>query len=222
MSNNLIEEIKQDLSKEKYLRFWLKYRSYIILFPIIILLSLILFLIYQDTQKKNFLKDSIKFSNAYNNLNEERFDQSLLIFSDIITNQKSNYQILSHFYQARIFLNLGDYESAIAALKNIEQNKKLDSIFQELTSLEITRIMISLFNHDDPLNHSGEIETRLAILTKENSIFYFSGLKLQADYHIILNEFDEAENSLNLILQDNKASTELNIYAEYLLQVIKS
>ena len=188
MSNEIDLQIKDELLRDKIVKFYNKNKNKIVVLFLIIILCPILLQIYFYFNVKNKQKLISEYLRAEQLININK-SESLKILSSLKDSGKDVIVGLSHAKILEIYLNDGDYDKALKEINNFEY-KFSNEILDDLSSIKKTIISFDQLNENQILQ----------LLKKNEKKSYFEVIKkkLLFDFYIKNNQIQKA-NQINRI-----------------------
>ena len=191
MSSELENQIKDDLFRDKVIKFFSQYKKYLI--TLLILLITIpsfyhAFKAYERNKSEKILED---YSKAIMMLSNENLDEADKIFTKLL-NEK-NEAIMTSSLNKLIEINLKkkNPKKNIIIIDDILNSKKLSALNTEL--LKIKKALL-IFDKSDE-------KTMLDLLNKneKQSKFYSLSMQILVDFYISKNELSKANEIQKLV-----------------------
>jgi hypothetical protein len=191
MSSELENQIKDDLFRDKVIKFFSQYKKYLI--TLLILLITIpsfyhAFKAYERNKSEKILED---YSKAIMMLSNENLDEADKIFTKLLNEKNEAIMISSLNKIIEINLKKKNPEKNIILLDDILNSKKLSALNTEL--LKIKKALL-IFDKTDE-------KTMLGLLNKneKQSKFYSLSMQILADFYISKNELSKANEIRKLV-----------------------
>ena len=191
MSSELENQIKDDLFRDKVIKFFSQYKKYLI--TLLILLITIpsfyhAFKAYERNKSEKILED---YSKAIMMLSNENLDEADKIFTKLL-NEK-NEAIMTSSLNKLIEINLKkkNPKKNIIIIDDILNSKKLSALNTEL--LKIKKVLLIFDKADE--------KTMLDLLNKneKQSKFYSLSMQILVDFYISKNELSKANEIQKLV-----------------------
>ncbi len=204
---DIIDEINEELKKDKLLQFWKKYQKYLISIIVLFLFSLISYQIYSFWINNTNNKSADIF---YNAMNSKDFSQSILNKENDLNR---GYEMLALFKKASQFSEKGNNEEASNLYLDIYYDESQDEFYREIALL--LSIMHSKEKNEKLLSNLNDL------ISKDTPL---KGIALELDMGIKLNEgkIKEAINNLNQILSLSEISPSQRKRISDLLIILKT
>lgn len=185
MSSEIDFQIKDELFKDKVIKFYNKNKiKIIILFILTISVPIILQIIFYLDEKKN--KKLISEYLKAEQLIDIKASESLKIFNSLKLSKRDTIVTLSQAKILEIYLNNGDYKNAIKEINNFKYKFK-DPILNDLYSIKKVIVLFDNLSENEILQ-----------LLKSNKNPYFENIKnkLLFDFYVKNNQMQKA-NQIN-------------------------
>ena len=191
MSSELENQIKDDLFRDKVIKFFSQYKKYLI--TLLILLITIpsfyhAFKAYERNKSEKILED---YSKAIMMLSNENLDEADKIFTKLL-NEKNEAIIISSLNKIiEINLKKKNPKKNIIIIDDILNSKKLSALNTEL--LKIKKALLIFDKADE--------KTMLDLLNKneKQSKFYSLSMQILVDFYISKNELSKANEIQKLV-----------------------
>lgn len=186
MNNNLENEIREELEKEKILNFYNKNKKKIIFFIIFIILFIFGYQFQSLYQKKNNSEDieKILLSKIYlDNKNQKGID----LLNEVKKSNNHNIMIISYYELIEFFLNNNKSQDAFDQILLLKKKLKNNKKALELLSIKETIIKFDNIEENEILN---------LLKSVKNENFLKIKNKLLYDFYIKNNQLDKASQFL--------------------------
>ena len=191
MSSELENQIKDDLFRDKVIKFFSQYKKYLI--TLLILLITIpsfyhAFKAYERNKSEKILED---YSKAIMMLSNENLDEADKIFTKLL-NEKNEAILISSLNKIiEINLKKKNPKKNIILIDDILNSKKLSAL-----NTELVKIKKSLLIFD-----KADEKTMLGLLNKneKQSKFYSLSMQILVDFYISKNELSKANEIRKLV-----------------------
>ena len=191
MSSELENQIKDDLFRDKVIKFFSQYKKYLV--TLLILLITIpsfyhAFKAYERNKSEKILED---YSKAIMMLGNENLDEADKIFTKLL-NEKNEAILISSLNKIiEINLKKKNPKKNIILIDDILNSKKLSALNTEL--LKIKKALLIFDKADE--------KTMLGLLNKneKQSKFYSLSMQILVDFYISKNELSKANEIQKLV-----------------------
>ena len=191
MSSELENQIKDDLFRDKVIKFFSQYKKYLI--TLLILLITIpsfyhAFKAYERNKSEKILED---YSKAIMMLSNENLDKADEIFTKLLNEKNEAIMISSLNKIIEINLKKKNPKKNIIIIDDILNSKKLSALNTEL--LKIKKALLIFDKADE--------KTMLDLLNKneKQSKFYSLSMQILVDFYISKNEVSKANEIQKLV-----------------------
>ncbi len=191
MSSELENQIKDDLFRDKVIKFFSQYKKYLI--TLLILLITIpsfyhAFKTYERNKSEKILED---YSKAIMMLSNENLDEADKIFTKLLNEKNEAIMISSLNKIIEINLKKKNPKKNIIIIDDILNSKKLSALNTEL--LKIKKALLIFDKADE--------KTMLDLLNKneKQSKFYSLSMQILVDFYISKNELSKANEIQKLV-----------------------
>lgn len=213
--NDLIHEIKQDLTEERLLNLFTKYKKPLFVFLAAVLLSIAINSWYQSYKLNRIYDDGGQYMIAMNKMRAQSLEQGLEKFAGI-TSKNTIYSGLAEFNNASYFAFKREYVKANDAFTTIAKNSNYPHELRELA--ELLSLQISL---DGGLIAGATLESRIESFVRDAKIYKFHALELALCVYIKEQNFSKAQEMLNKILTGVSVPDSIKRRAETYSALIK-
>ena len=195
---DIFDEVSEDLRKDQYKHFWLKYKKIIISLVSIFVLSVVALKYIQHYQEKKKIEVATLYFNGLNEIKNKNYEKAEIIFKEILKSADLGYTVLSYFKLASINLNKKDFQSMernynkIINLDNINKSYKEYALFLKITN-------------SPNINNDKKIALLNPILTSPGE-FQPIASELEILYLIENKKFKNAKNKLEKLLKQKNIS----------------
>ncbi len=191
MSSELENQIKDDLFRDKVIKFFSQYKKYLVI--LLILLITIpsfyhAFKAYERNKSEKILED---YSKAIMMLGNENLDEADKIFTKLL-NEKNEAILISSLNKIiEINLKKKNPKKNIILIDDILNSKKLSALNTELLKIKKTLL---IFDKADE-------KTMLGLLNKneKQNKFYSLSMQILVDFYISKNELSKANEIRKLV-----------------------
>ena len=191
MSSELENQIKDDLFRDKVIKFFSQYKKYLV--TLLILLITIpsfyhAFKTYERNKSEKILED---YSKAIMMLSNENLDEADKIFTKLLNEKNEAIMISSLNKIIEINLKKKNPKKNIILIDDILNSKKLSALNTEL--LKIKKALLIFDKADE--------KTMLDLLNKnkKQSKFYSLSMQILVDFYILKNELSKVNEIRKLV-----------------------
>lgn len=172
--DNFIQELEEDLRRDRYMALWQKYGRYAVALALIIVIAVAAGVIWRHYQASERLKDSMAYSAALSLLDQGAGAEAALpALRNIVQSGSDSYATLARFQEAALLTKGGKPEEAVAVYEAMAADKSIDPLFRDLAVL--LRALVTL-DKGDPQ----QLTARLTPLTEARNPWRYSALELTA------------------------------------------
>jgi len=191
MSSELENQIKDDLFRDKVIKFFSQYKKYLV--TLLILLITIpsfyhAFKAYERNKSEKILED---YSKAIMMLGNENLDEADKIFTKLLNEKNEAIMISSLNKIIEINLKKKNPKKNIILIDDILNSKKLSALNTELLKIKKALLIFDKANE----------KTMLDLLNKNDkqSKFYSLSMQILVDFYISKNELSKANEIQKLV-----------------------
>lgn len=198
MSDDLIRQINEDVSRERFKAIWKKYGKLISNVVLSVLVVVAAYVGWQRYLQHNQEKDGLGFSQAMELLKTESFEGAESKLLSIAQDGSKGYSLLSRFELAELKLKQKQPDEALKVYDEIIGRKDVEQIFKDLAKLY--KAYLTFEKSDASMTLTG-----LEDLLKENNAWRFSALELAALASQKAGDLPKAVEYLKQIVDAEKA-----------------
>lgn len=211
--NDLLEEIRQDVQREKFAKLWTDFGKYVIAAAVGIVVATAIYVFYTNHQ----LTKNEKHGGAlFFAMNEPDPVKRLEKLSEVIATDADSYSAIAGLNKAEMYKSQVNYDEAIKEYDAITSNK---SAPRELTELAIISKM-ALKSNQQTLD--ADDLSQLQNLVKKDSPWKLTAMELQASNAIRNKNYPEAKKLYEAIESDEESPDSMRSRAENMLSVIST
>ena len=211
---DFIDEIKEDLEREKYAKLWNEYSTLILFGMIAILAGTGVGLWWNDSTMKKQQVIGDQFYQA--TIGESRDNKkSLEILGDIVQQREKGFSGLAGLKEASILINQGQIDKAISLYNDIASSRKNDTAVRDLASLLAEELRIGNGkadkNDDDTLKR----------LAAKDGIWRYLAMEMQGLRALGQNNTQQAKDIFTSLTKESLAPAGVRNRAEQMLAIIE-
>jgi len=195
--SDILDEIREDLFKEKFTLFWQKYLKYFLIFIVCLALLLTSYIIYDNYKLNKSYHNTEKLYeiiDSYNNNDENSF----INLSKNFVEDGSNLSQIATIKKIQLDIKNSNIFEAYNDLKSFINKNNSEKLFKDYAILLINFLTYKYSNYDF-INKNNYADL------KSDNIFYFSILEIRSLGYIENNKFDLAVNELLKITKSDSA-----------------
>lgn len=209
MSDNFIEEIKEEVRNDQIQALWREYGNVIIGFIITIIIATIGYLLWHSHKEDQLVEQTLAYEKniafAADSTQKDQAD-----FSKLQANGTKGYQLLSSFQGAALVSSLADVK---AELEKITENSSYNAFYRQLAQLQIVMKKFDSTNGKELLKD-------LEILVGTKSIVQAAALELAAFAHMKLNNGAAAKATFVQVAQHPNATQSMVVRARAMVEML--
>lgn len=136
--DNFIQEIEEDLRRDRHLALWRKYGRYAVTAVLIVVIAVAAGVAWRQYRNNERLKDSLAYNAALALASQEgggATDAALPAFRDLAQSGTDAYAMLARFQEAALLAKGGKAQEAAAIYDAIANDRGIDSLFRDLAVL---------------------------------------------------------------------------------------
>jgi len=191
MSSELENQIKDDLFRDKIIKFFSQYKKYLVTLLILIITIPSLYHAFKAYERNKSEKILEEYSQAIMQLSNENLDEADKIFTKLLNEKNESIMISSLNKIIEINLKKKNPKKNIIIIDDILNSKKLSALNTEL--LKIKKALLIFDKADE--------KTMLDLLNKneKQSKFYSLSMQILVDFYISKNELSKANEIQKLV-----------------------
>ncbi len=207
MSDDLIEEIKEDIRNDQLVAFWNEYGNIVIGIIIAIVLMTVGYLFWHNHQQQKLLDQTLIYEK---NLEHTDSKAEKPDYAALIKDGSKGYQILGSFEQARLSSSTKEAEDL---LKSMANNTSYDAFYRETAALQ------AIMRKFDSTNGAVLLED-LETLVNKASPLQAAALELQAFAYLKLRQTKKASEVFLSVAKHPQAPQSMRVRAQAMLETI--
>lgn len=173
--DNFIQELEEDLRRERYMALWQKYGRYAVALALVVVIAVASSVAWRHYRTNERLKDSMAY-NAALSLAEQgggSTEAALAALRQIAQSGSDSYAVLARFQEAALLTKNSKSEEAVAVYDAVAANRDVDPLFRDLAVLMHALVML---DKGEPQ----QLTVRLSPLTESSNPWRYSALELTA------------------------------------------
>ena len=212
---DIFKEVDEELRRENYAKLWKKYGRAVIAGAAAIVLGVAAVQAWRayDLSHRGDLSD--RYAAALDLAAAGKPGASLAAFSDLSESSETGYPGLSAFEKARLLVQGGDVDGAVAIWDQIAGNSAMGGGFRNVAALLSVHYQIET---GDP----AALAARLAPLSADGQPFRASALELQAMLELRQGDRDRAREIFTALVDDRSTPSGLRARAAQMLAVLEN
>ena len=202
MTENFIEEIKEEVRRDQLIGLWTRYGNWLMSIFIGVLSFVTVYLFWHNYQQNKLHSQTLAYERSMQQISSGLQGD----FASIVKDASNGYKLLSIFGEStRNKKNLG-------LLRDVSSNVSFDSFYRDLAIIKMVMSSISSHNSVALLEQLGKIS--------ENSFLYSYVLELKALVHLKYNNKAMSRDILLRILSSKNFSKNSKLRAKALIDTI--
>lgn len=174
---DLIDEIKEDLHRERLGNLWEQYGKWLLALAVAIVLATAGVTWWTGRMHDQQEALGKQYYDAMELLRQGKKKEASTLFEAIIKADTTAYPTLAAFKEAETLLDAGKTDEALAQYKSVAEATKTSPYLRDLAALLAINLEIASHKAD-----SKTIEAELATLSRPDGVWHFSAQELQASY----------------------------------------
>jgi len=210
---DFIDEIKEDLEREKYAKLWGKYGHFFIIAGILAVIITAANIWWNNSTSA---KQQAAGNSFYKALSIAPHDaqKATALFDELKQKNTKGFSALAGIKEAELLVKQGQTDKALSVYKEIAENNKNDRAIQDLASLLSVNLRISSGKSDK------NDDVILQTLVDKKSPWYYSALELQGLRYLSVDNKKAAKDSFAILAKDPLTPTDLHTRAKQILAII--
>lgn len=208
MSDDFVEEIKEEVRKDQLLKLWQEYGNVIIGAGLTILLFTGGYLFWDHYQTKKLNQQTLQ----YEKILEELQQKNKVDFSDLLKNGSQGYRLLGLLEQNNHASSQTQEDKSLQALA---EDKSLNPFYREIAAIK------TIMKDFDSTNGQVLLE-RLAPLSEKKSPLQPFVVELQAFAYLKLNQVAKAQEKFKAVLNASESQGALKLRARAMLEMLET
>lgn len=209
MSNELLEEVREDVRREELIAFWQKYWQWIVGTLAAVFLITVGYSLWTKHQENKRNELAFHYEKALNYLNQDQTDQALAELNILVMKGDKSYLLLSLLKQAGVKLQDDD------VLKKIIDNKTIEESFRQLANL------ILIEREMNASNYASAVQ-KLIPLVNSNAPWRASAQELLAVSLMQIGSQQQALQAFQALSEDQAAPYDIRLRAAAFVEFIRN
>lgn len=200
--DNLIEEVDEDLRKDRALALARRYGPYAIALALGVIIAVAGVVAWRHYKSERELERATVYAQALDAINRGDADESQRLLGEITSESPaSGYGILGRFQDAALKARAGDAAAAAAIYDGIGTDSRVDPLFRELGTVLYA---LSTLDSADPAQLAG----RLAPIADGKGPYRYTAMEASAYLALRGDDKDRARDLFSRIANDPRAPDE--------------
>lgn len=213
--SDLFDEIREDLSREKYVVIWQKYGHYLIGAAIAALILTGAGVAWRSHVASN----NISYSDALYEANESSSAEAIKKYDEIIANASGTYKAIAGLRKAAIMLQDSKSEDALAAYKKVIETSGAPRELKDLAKLLYISVSSNL-SADSKEYNNVTAKKYLQENIDGSGIFKYSALEINAFEEIQNHNYTKAKDIFNKLIENQETPESIKTRARAMLETI--
>lgn len=171
--DNFIEEVDEELKRERYQELWRKYGRYAVGAVLMVVIAVAAVVGWRQYETNRRIESGLQFAHAVELVAAGRSAEAMAAFRALGEDAAAGYRELARFRQAALHAEQGNAAAAAQEYDAIARDDAADPVFRDLALLLFA---LSVADRADP----AALSQRLEPLTAEASPWRFSALEITA------------------------------------------
>ena len=209
----LAREIDEELRRERLLRFWDRYGTYVLAVALLIVVGVGGYKFYESRRAQANEAASTRYIIALRDLALNKPAEAQKSLEDLAANAPAGYATLSRLRLAAYDQGAGNVAEAISAYEDIAKDSSVDSILSDYAQLQIAMLKLDSAGFT-------ELKNRLTPLAAEKNPWRFSARELMGLAAQKAGLTAEARNHFQRLIADRTTPPGISERARIMLAVI--
>lgn len=212
--SDIFQEVNEDVRKDEILRLWRRWGPYIIGVAATIILGWTAFVLWRDQVETGLAQNSGDYEAALA-LVETDPDAAIEALERLGADAAPGYVALSRFSEAAIFLDKGEWQTAVGLYDQVAAESGLNPTLRDLANLMAGMAMADL-------SDGADVRARLEPLVADGGIWSHSAREIIALLDFRAGDLDAAESAFSDLSFSDEAPAGLRQRAQEMLELIDS
>jgi hypothetical protein len=208
--DEFIQEVEEDLKRERQLELWRKYGKYavgLVLLAVIIASSIVGWRNYQQTQR---YEQGLKYATALDLVRADKSAAAIPAFAELAGEAGGGYAELARLQEAALLAKSGDGAGAVAVYERLIADSGANRIFRDLA---LILLALTIADNADPQALTGRLEP----LTVKDNPWRHSALEVTALLHLRARDEARAREIFTTLADDTTAPRNMRARASEML-----
>ena len=211
--DNFIEEVDEELKRERYLELWRKYGRLVVSAVLLIVIAVAGSVGWRQYQVNWRIESGLKYVNAVDLAGAGKSADALAAFQGLGKDGAAGYRDLARFQEAAVLARQGNEAAAAQIYDAVAKDEGADAVFRNLA------LILYALNVADRAEPKA-LADRLKPLTEDASPWRFSALEITALLHRRRGDISAAKSVYRKLADDEHAPPRLRARAAEFLAVI--
>jgi hypothetical protein len=207
---DFLDEVAQDVQREKWINLWKKNRTYIFTVILAIILGSAAGILWRDYQKNRRMEESRVLAQALDKVRSNDLDGATDILKGLEEDSGRTYKMLSKFTRAGLALQQNKPDEAMALYLEIAEKDGVDRKYRALAAIRAGYVALQQDKMDDTLRD------RIRKIADSKDDWRFSALELEGMDLILQGKTEEAGKVFETLKQESKIPENIKTRAEVL------
>lgn len=211
--SDLIQEIEEDMQRQKVEKLWKQYGKFVIAAALAIVLATASIVGWRNYRAKVEEKATAGLMEVMDNKELEKADKIKALEDFAAGNRGESPSAMARLQAAALALKEGNKDRAVAIYDELSKDIKVDPLFSRLADLLAVQ---TLMDSGDP----GQLQERLKPLTQENSPWINLAKEYSAHLYMKTGDKEKAKKLFQDLAQDKEVPVAIGKRAEDMLKLI--
>jgi len=211
---DLLDELKEDLQKERYTKLAKKFGPHAIILVVVLLASVGIYQWRVSSLLEERVATGKLFTTALSLLENDKGNEAFEIFNQITKDGSEGYNKIAALRKAQILVEQGKIDDAVSLYDSVSNDNDADPAIRSLTSLLASYQLVEADRLD-------EAESRLKKITKKTSPWRHSAIELQGIHAMKSNDRDKAVEIFATLWSDKETPSGIRARAQKVLASLR-
>ena len=208
--DEFIQEVEEDLKRERQLELWRKYGKYAVSLALLAVITASAVVGWGNYRQSQRYEQGLKFAEALDLAGAEKTGAAMTAFAKLAAEAGAGYAALARLQEAAVLAKVGDGAGAAAVYDQVITDSGANRIFRDLA---LILLALTIADDADPRALTG----RLAPLTAKDNPWRHSALEVTALLHLRARDEARAREIFTTLADDTTAPRNMRARASEML-----
>lgn len=208
--SDILRQVDEDLRKEKLFNLWKKYRLFLALFTLTVVVLVVGYQMITSIDKLNNEKLIEKYIKA---TNEKNISQQLILLQELTNSNNEYLSSLADLKISNLLIESKNIDEGLFLLEEIIKNENYDSLIRDLANYLLLMKRIDEFSDQEFMDYINNLNT-----SKSNFKFLFD--ELVAIKRLLSEKKEESKIFFQELIDSPDTPRTIKIRAEKFLKII--
>jgi len=216
--DEFLEEVENDIRKEKLLQLWKQYGKQVMGGIVVIAILVSGYNLWSYYEKNKRIQMAEKLTTAQDLIGKGEVDKAQTILNSLAADSHTIYQPLALFQKAGLLVQLGQKpEEALQIYQQLSTNTKIDSLWRSLATL--LGVMVSI---DQPKMKVDDLLNQLVPLTTDQNPWRYLANEIKGVLLHRKGEHAQAAQLFAKLVQDNQTPPGISMRSRLMVQIVSA